>query len=271
MLDDIFEVAHIPSGSQFTPPFTFTGFRPGLRGTEMQGRWYLVVMDTGVSFAASHGTTNGIYFRQVRLEIGFDSNRGPSFTYASKNRRFAKKNVTSRPGLVAYSIQRDTTGYTITGSFVGSGYTGVTLNRNTCQTFVQVGEQYGQSTGITDATGSQTDFAVFTRLTGALADRFAASASLASSGTAHALYSYLHNQFGTPYIPISSGSGQASAFQYFNTDDLQTKSIISSILRSRPTLPQAHRLRDTVARLGGVQKMSDAVNMSILAALSGST
>lgn len=272
LLDDVIEVARIPTGSQSTAPFQFTGRRPGLRGSEMNGRWFLMVYDFGSPFNQTPNPSLGVYFRQVRLEITYDQNRPPSFSINSKDRRHRKRNVTRRPGLQPLYIQRDSTGYTLTGSFGPGGvYTGVSFGHNLTQTFVEVGEQYGFSVGITDNTGSQTEFAVFTRLTGALADRLSASASLSVSGTSHALYSYLHNQFGTPYIPISSGSAFGTSFQYFNTSDLPTKTIISEILRSRPSLPQAHRLRDTVTRLGGAQRMSDIIQQRIqeeIAALS---
>jgi hypothetical protein len=111
-------------------------------------------------------------------------------------------------------------------------------------------------------------------MTGALADMLSLSASLSVSGTAHALYSYLNNNFGTPFIPISSGSSLAPAFEFFNTESLPTKSIISDIIRPRPDLPTAQTLKATVSRMPAIQKTQDAVTAKIsalqLSALSGS-
>jgi hypothetical protein len=229
------------------------GFRPGLRGTEINGKWQLMIgmsadFDPGLGMIANQRA--GIWFRQFRLEFIIDQGQPPVSFIHSRTRKYKKP---------SYVPQRD--GNRRVQIMSGSAQWDIGIN----YIFVQQDPEYGRSIGITDNTGSDPNFAVFTRLTGALADMLFASASLGpGSGTAHAIYSYLNNDTGTPFIPISSGSGIAPAFQFFNTQDLPTKSIISSIINPRPAIPQAHTLKDTVTRLGGAAKMSSALSFKLL-------
>lgn len=229
------------------------GFRPGLRGTEIHGKWQLMMgmsADYYGNFGMLANPRTGVWFRQFRLEFILDVGQEPtSFTHA-RARKYKKP---------SYVPQRD--GNRRVQIMSGSAEWDIGIN----YVFVEQFPEYGRSIGITDNTGSDPNFAVFTRLTGALADMLFASATLGpGSGTAHALYSYLNNEHGTPFIPISSGSSVAPAFQFFNTKDLPTKSIISDIIRPRPIIPQAHRLKDTTTRLGGAVKTSVAISNKLL-------
>jgi hypothetical protein len=228
------------------------GFRPGLRGTEIHGKWQLMIgssadFDGNLGMIANQRA--GIWFRQFRLEFILDVGVAPVSFIHSRTRKYKKP---------SYVPQRD--GGRRVQIMSGSAEWDIGVN----YVLVQQEPEYGRSIGITDNTGSDPSFAVFTRLTGALADFLFASASLAVSGTGHALYSYLNNENGTPFIPISSGSGIAPAFQFFNTQDLPTKSIISSIINPRPIIPQAHTLKDTVTRLGGAVKTNSALSLKLL-------
>jgi hypothetical protein len=267
LLDDVYATlaAKDPSSanspiSVMTASFVPLGFRPGLRGTEAHGNWSLLI---GSNPNGDIGNTNprllsgsrndGFWFRQFRMELTLDQGVGPRDPTSPSRLRFYKKR-----SLVPARTSRQWKQAVLSGNFTWEAG-GVFVSQ-------KVPEEYGRSVGITDQTGSFEDFAVFTRLTGSLADMLAVSASLAT-GTAGALYAYLHNEFGTPYIPISSGSSVAPAFSFFDMNDVaMTKSIISSILRPRPNLPQAHRLKDTVSRLGPAKKRSDALAEKIIEA-----
>ena len=86
------------------------------------------------------------------------------------------------------------------------------------------------------------DFAVFTRLTGALADR------LTGSGQA-ALNAYLRNEFGTPYIPISSGSSTAPSFFVFEAGESGlSRRLISDLLEQKTLLKKSHNLQSVLSR-----------------------
>jgi hypothetical protein len=228
------------------------GFRPGLRGTEIHGKWQLMMgmsadFDGNIGMVANQRA--GVWFRQFRLEFIIDQGEPPVSFIHSRTRKYKKP---------SYVPQKD--GNRRVQIMSGSAEWDIGIN----YVFVEQFPDYGRSIGITDNTGSDPSFAVFTRLTGALADMLFASASLAVSGTGHALHSYLNNDTGTPFIPISSGSGIAPAFQFFNTKDLPTKSIISQIINPRPTIPQAHTLKDTTTRLGGAVKTTTALQTKLL-------
>ncbi|MBV8072366.1 MAG: hypothetical protein JO270_20860 [Acidobacteriaceae bacterium] len=229
------------------------GFRPGLRGTEIHGKWQLMI-GTSADFDPNLGMVAnqraGVWFRQFRLEFILDVGQPPASFIHSRTRKYKKP---------SYVPQKD--GNRRVQIMSGSAQWDIGIN----YVSVQQDPDYGRTIGITDNTGSSPDFAVFTRLTGALADMLFASASLTGTGgTAHAIYSYLNNPTGTPYIPISSGSSVAPAFQFFNTSDLPTKSIISQIIRPRPSIPQQHSLAATTTRLGGYTRRSDATAFKIL-------
>lgn len=102
---------------------------------------------------------------------------------------------------------------------------------------------YGRTVGITDNTGSNlNDFAVFTRLSGTLADR------LTGSGQG-ALYSYLHNEFGTPYIPISSGSGLSPSLFVFDAGESGlSRQFISDLLEQKTILKRSNNLQSVLSR-----------------------
>src|SRR5205085_1403595 len=98
-------------------------------------------------------------------------------------------------------------------------------DRGTNNVLVAVPEEYGRTVGITDNTGSFTDFAVFSRITGTL------QAFLTSSGHESMRRAYLRNEFGTPFIPLSSGSGESPAFQFFDEVDIGAREFAAGVLR----------------------------------------
>lgn len=233
------------------------GFRPGLRGTEVHGKWQLMI---GVSadFDALNGMLGnqraGIWFRQFRLEFILDQGVETVDFYPSKTQRFKKPTyVPVRDGKRRVQIISGSAEWDIGTNFV----------------FTQQNPTYGRFIGIMDSTGSNADFAVFTRMTGVLADQLSVSSSLPSpSGTAHTLYAYLHNEFGTPYIPISSGSGIAPAFQFFeNINTIDGKAITSQVIQPSPNQPASNTARAAISRLGTLKTRQQRMNLSIFNAL----
>lgn len=277
ILDDVFvekktdEAVGNPNYAKFgLPPFhpKLIGFRPGLRGTEIHGKWQLLIGVGTVSGSANfpfdpvngmvaHARA-GIWFRQFRLEFIIDQGGEPADFYPSKGLRFKRPSyVPTRDGKRRVQIMSGAASWDLGIDYV----------------LTRTDPAYGRFIGIMDATGSSADFAIFTRLTGVLADQLAVSSSLPSpSGTAHTLYSYLHNEFGTPYIPISSGSGIAPAFQFFERlDPLKGKTLISEVIQPKPIIPAANTARAAISRLGTLQTRQARLNLSITKALKPKT
>ena len=197
------------------------GFRPGLRGTEVSGRWKLMI-GTGNANAAK--ARSGIWFRQFRLEFVVDMNSETQGFYPSKTFRFKKSGtVSQRPGLKRLAL--------ISGS--SNFDTGVNY------VFSRVDEDHGRSIGITGDAGSSIDsFAVFSQITGSLADRLSGSNDF-----------FLGNEFGTPFIPISSGSGVEPSFSPFTDEEVRRSRIfLDSVMRRSTGVSPAQDLRSTLNR-----------------------
>lgn len=201
MLDPLYQrkrygdVLTLPStGSAIFDPGKWTGYRPGLRGTEVSGTWYLMVADhrAARNTATSYTPT---YLRQVRLEFTLASGSYTDLTprRASKQRaRRAKDEV-----LVL----------TISGSDLLYGGTG-SWDCHISDTYLyrsdgDVSPEVARTIGIGFLTGSAEtgDFALLYKLTGTLAD--------VSGSTPGWL---LNNRFGTPVIPLSSASLVETSF-----------------------------------------------------------
>lgn len=216
------------------PGKKYSGFRPGLRGTEINGTWELMI---GVAVARDTNDSNhsgyndfsirgsGIWFRQWRLELIVEDE---AESLPPLRRAFYKKhNVPDTKRLVG--VVSGSAG----GWDLGINYVYISPRPN----------DYGRSYGITDNTSSNlSDFSVFTRLTGALADR------LTGSGQA-ALNAYLHNEFGTPYIPISSGSSiTPSLFIFDPGEGGLSRRFISDLLEQKTMLKRSHNLQSVLSR-----------------------
>jgi hypothetical protein len=223
------------------------GFRPGLRGTEIHGKWQLLI-GMGAEFDPVIGMNahprSGIWFRQFRLEFIVDVGPEPVSFYPSKQQRFLKSSyVPRRPGKRRIQII--------------SGSSSWDIGVNYVQT--EVKQEYGRTAGITDLTGSSLDsFAVFSRLTGTLSD------VLTGSQFAHTRYVYLNNEFGTPFIPISSGSGFAPSFDTFTVEEaVAAREIINEVLVPKPIIKQANTTKAHVARAKVVKSTKANVDAKI--------
>lgn len=223
------------------------GFRPGLRGTEIHGKWQLLV-GMRADFDPTNGmlanARNGVWFRQFRIEFIVDKGVEVQSFIPSAARRFKKSSyVPQKDGLRRIEIVSGSSEWDIGVNYV----------------FTAQYPEYGRSIGITSDTGSTPNFAVFTRITGALGDM------LTGSQYSHTRYSFLNNEFGTPYIPISSGSGIPPAFQFFQLDDTsleqfnEARRIVSEALRSRALVGQDNTLKATLSRNGYVVTVRDDI------------
>jgi hypothetical protein len=194
----------------------------------------------------------GYWFRQFRLEFILDQGVESVGFYPSKTQRFNRPTyVPVRDGKRRVQVLSGSAAWDIGTNYV----------------FTQQDPSYGRFIGIMDNTGSSADFAVFTRLTGVLADQLAVSSSLPSpSGTAHALYAYLHNEYGTPFIPISSGSSLAPAFQFFEqpADSVPVKQVVNAVINPKTIMPAANTSRAALSRLGNLKTRQYAVENQLL-------
>lgn len=227
------------------------GFRPGLRGTEIHGKWKLLI-GTGAEYSAVNGMVahprSGIWFRQFRLEIIYDSHKEPETFYHSKARMFKKHSyVPTRPGKRRVQILSGSSAWDI-----GINYT-----------YVDARHEYGRTVGITSNVSSSSDsFAVFSRITGTF---------LSGSEHDYVRSLYLNNEFGTPFIPISSGSGVPLSFNSFTADDATAaREIVNEVLSPRPLINQANTIKSHIARARLISSTRANIIDSINRRLSGS-
>lgn len=191
------------------------GIRPGLRGKQAHGRWELLIVTQDV---LSSVPVVGLNFRQARLELTIDT--GEDVARQLPRKRGIEARRAPKPIAI------------VSGSYIGAGRPdvfGYATNkfRNVVYTLPQ--QETSTTVGITNDTGSMTanDFAVFTRITGALATTYDASSK------AHARFMFLNNEFGTPFIPLSSGSGLPAASELFAEDLSMSSTAIFDILNPK--------------------------------------
>jgi len=207
------------------------GFRPGLRGTDINGIWRLMIGVAGDVVTATQAVTGssraGIWFRQVRLEFLVDVGEESKQTYASKSFRFKRSGNARRVGNSRLAIMSGSSAWDVGINYV----------------VVPHDAEYGRSVGITDSTGSD-QFSVFSQITGSLVDLLSGS-----GGIYNVRNSYLKNEFGTPYIPISSGSAAIPSFDTFSEEEIkQSKTIFQETLNPKTLVPKDNTLRAHLSR-----------------------
>lgn len=238
LLDDIFvsEYGTNPAMSQagITPSLTaslttrprFSGFRPGLRGTEINGTWKLMFA-VGDDFTATGGylgnSRAGVWFRQARLEFVVDQNYPVNEFNPSKSLRFRKTGYvpTAAPQRHIAFIQ-------------GASSWDVNLDR----IVVGTKAEYGRTVGFTSDTGSLS-FAVLSRVTGSITD-FIASASISSSV-------FFDPTFGVPTIPVSLGGGFTPEPDR-DEEIARSKELFDSIIHPKTGIPTAQSVRAVLSR-----------------------
>ncbi len=170
-------------------PDIWAGTRPGLRGTEVNGTWELLLVAGG---SLIDNPVPNFYFRQVRLELTVET---PSYTRSS---RYTRRR---QPIRSSAEVQRLVS--TISGSdaalyppFVTTALAGWDYWLTDIYTPVDEAGEIGRSFGVTPNSGSvRSDSALLYRLTGSLAD--------ISGSTPGWLFT---GQGGMPIIPESSAT-----------------------------------------------------------------
>jgi hypothetical protein len=237
IVDDVQVTASNPDMPYNRPQIM--GFRPGLKGSEIHGRWQLLIGNRA-DFDANVGMVGrpraGFWFRQLRLEFIVDTNEGVDQFISSRRRRFKKSSgVYGKEGKKRFKI------------LSGSAQWDIGVNYE----FVEQKPEYGRTIGITSLTGTYFDsFAVFSRPTGSLADRL--------SGSGDFFTKYLSNEFGTPYIPISSGSGVDPTFDIVDTEAAAAaRKLADEVLRPKPLIRQSNTLQSHLNRAKIVKSTRD--------------
>lgn len=257
LLDDVYQkfVYVSPSSSDFATEdkpnasFGSIGFRPGLRGSEIHGKWQLLIGMTSDMYTDSNGVElgmqatderTGIWFRQFRVEFLVDTGVGQASSLPSKQRRFTRS--THVPRLPGKRMRLITS-----GTF--AWFPGLTYIYDT------IPDEYGRSFGIVDTTGSNaSDFAVFSRITGSLLE------NVTGSSQTNLLNAFIHNEFGTPYIPLSSGSSVSPSFFSFDEDEARAaRALRDEVLRPRTVVSSAQSVRNVLNRNRFIRSARDQV------------
>lgn len=205
------------------------GFRPGLRGTEINGTWKLMIGNTATAVSGSNiaSERSGFWFRQVRLEFLVDQGKQIRFSsFPSRARKYSK---TNSPGPTTKIIQ------IVSGS--ASWDTGLNY------VIARQKEEYGRSLGITSSTGSD-GFAVFSRLTGTFPQ------NLIKAGTyEQVMGTFLNNEFGTPYVPVSYGSAEDPSFDVYDPEEAKkSRKVFDDVLNPKTLVPKDNTLKASLSR-----------------------
>lgn len=264
LLDDVYvekvtyqspttSIEPLPSGSNRR----IIGFRPGLRGTEVHGKWQLMMANNG-NFGPVGGPDaipggdprEGFWFRQFRLEFLIDQGEDINdSSFASRNRKYRRSsNVATHEGKRLVHI--------ISGSAAWDIGTNIV--------YVVQNPEYGRSVGIT-SDKADTTYAVYSKITGTFAQQLSGSGRLQSLES-----SYLSNEFGTPYIPLSSGSGVTPNSDTYDQNEFKnTKRVFDAVFGRNTLIPSDNTLRAHITRdnvfMSSRDIASDAVNSSLSA------
>ncbi|HEU5118703.1 MAG TPA: hypothetical protein VFT74_19065 [Isosphaeraceae bacterium] len=203
-------------------PDLWRGFRPGLRGTEISGTWRLQLFN---NFSLGLRTdTCDLYFRQVRLEITYETPAGshPRAVRASSPRTPRTANAERLLWQISGSD------FSNVGSTAGPNfdwYPTQIYTRNPSDSDV------GKTIGLVLNSGSvDSNYALLYRLTGTLGDAFGPTPAWLT-----------RNQFGMPAIPLSS----------------------ATLAPPRPTLPVTAPpagFISPIKALDGARRLADVVN-----------
>jgi len=227
-----------------------SGFRPGLRGTEVNGLWQLMIgmranvyTPDGTNFYLRPGARDGIWFRQLRLEFTIDTGAGTRDSFTNKGTRFKKHaNVTGQPGRTLFEVMS------------GSASWEIGVNN----VYITQPDEFGRSIGITSSTGSS-DFAVYANLTGSFVDILSGSGQLSNVQS-----TFLTNEFGTPYIPLSSGSAEIPTLNVYSAEDIKRfASDFQSTLNPRALIPADNTLNAHISRSNILKTTRDIILQKI--------
>lgn len=208
------------------------GTRPGLRDTEINGDWELLIQTRRDD---SDPITNYHFFRQFRLEIVYEKNRHYNITCLKDNQPKTQwKTYLSSSAMILHTFVND-------GGIDFPGVNEFPLPQGYSIGSFSIGDVVTES--ITSNTGSAPDFAVLTFITGSLAEKYNGANA---GGWRH---EFLNNEFGTPYIPLSSGSSEDPTFEVTN-DLADNYKLINDTLSPKPLVGKATTLRSVLANKG---------------------
>lgn len=237
----------------------YEGYRPGLRGTEMNGVWELVVVNNrdyytvgggGFAYANDAEKRKICYFRQFRLEITYEKNLK---TTTSLNR--FKRGSVSKGGFGGrYAYITGSSGITY-GALYGRNYYSAPLRGEyETEVYSVADEQPGMTFGITDNTGSS-DFAVFSKLTGSI------ETVISGSQYVNLQYKFLNNEFGTPLIPLNSGSDYV---QVENQNLIRNEnSTINDLIGSRKNVTGATNIKNLLNKTDSSKTRRQMIERSL--------
>jgi hypothetical protein len=235
LLDEVGETLEDVVIAEGQEPRTIVGSRPGLRGSEIHGQWDLLAVSAPFYW---HDFPNYLYFRQFRLEITYEENRDYQSSKAFISNR-SKSSINFKPGTRHNNTIMSASFLTeLIFPVYGLKARLFQLQTGTVKHFIVAPDNPGHTYGITSDTGSLQDYAVFTRVTGTLADRLTSSLGFHND--------FLNNEFGTPYIPLSSGSGESPSFDIFS-DATNNAQFIEDVLSPKPLVGRALTLRSVLA------------------------
>jgi hypothetical protein len=262
MLSDIYQqmmVPLLPAGRRTLPDVgtSILGYRPGLKGTEIQGDWQIKFATTPGPFNPNgdlsnagwgHISSSQVYIRQVRLEFLVDTTQGfgdLQYFNPAREKLYRRSAVGLRGGRRLRNI--------VSGS--------VWWDSGVSYVYTVVQDSYGRTVGITNSSASS-DYAVFTQLTGALA--------VALSGTPSWFLSPPPGEGlpGLPYIPLSSASLGEASVVISNTGSASDM-IRATVGQQLPT-PADNTLKAFLARTKSLQKTQDLYTRQLNTPQSGS-
>jgi hypothetical protein len=187
---------------------------------------------------------DGFWFRQFRLEFVVDSGEDIS---ESSNNGFKLRFKNHKRGTSTRSAKRVQT-------VSGSAWWDIGSN----DVFVAAANDSSRNYGITSDENSS-NYAVFARITGSRADILSGSGILEE-----VQQTFLTNEFGTPYIPDSSGS-QDSVLSPITIDEAKrTREIIDSVLSPRPNIAKDGTLEAHLSRTNPTQSTREEMLKKIL-------
>lgn len=212
-------------------PDTWRGLRPGLYGSEISGTWQLLIVNN--SNGASANDVMPLYFRQVRLEITYDSL--PSSMAFQRRAATRRKPGKDGEGRFLYAISGTDNSNTGTGAGTDPDYF-----RTLIYTTIPGGSSSGRTFDLRLNSGAiDPECALLYRLTGALADIVGSAPSW-----------LLNNPFGVPAIPESSAS-LVTYVPYVNPQVAPPQQVIVP----QKTLDGPTRLRDVARSINPPQTL----------------
>jgi hypothetical protein len=217
---------------------TMRGYRPGLRDSEINGRWRLQFnfCEHEGSYGVNVPDSAKFNLRQVRLKLTYKDEEFD--TELSKRDNLFKKNAVvpyenrdvfyamlSSALYIDWPDIRSGPDATVGGDLIRHA-----MQRGYVIRVPERGNEYSRTSGFSYLTSSlnSLDFAVFSRITGVLHDTLIAR----DTSSIDPIHWFVSEEFGTPYIPDSTGSGKPTSPQHLTKEDAATAKGVTDRLLS---------------------------------------